>query len=90
MAEHAPEGSLMSDLTSKIIAKAFRIEEDCNHSSKGHYDAADKLSGRHRIIGLVTVISATATNIMAFNGLPKLTGCSAILSTGQAASSDIP
>ena len=85
MAEHAPESCLMSDLTSKLIAEAFRVEEDCKHSSKRHYNAAGELSGRHRIIGLVTVISAAAASIMAFNGLPKLTGCSAILSTGLAA-----
>ena len=85
MAEHATEGSLMCDLTTKLNYEADCIEEDCNHSSKGHYNAAEKLSSSHRIISLVTVISSTAANIMTFNGLPKLTGCSAILSTGLAA-----
>ena len=41
MAEHAPEGNLMSDLTTKLKDEADCIKVDCNCSSKEHYNAAE-------------------------------------------------
>ena len=71
----------MADLKEKIMAEARRIEEDTEHSAKGHYNAADRWAKYHLYIGLPAAIIAAFAGGSAFNDMPNLAGFLAILST---------
>ena len=70
----------MSDLTYKLIAEARRIEEDCNHSSKGHYYDSKRWSRHHLTVGLPAAILGGIAGLLAFNGWPQIAGSSALIS----------
>ena len=70
----------MSDLTHKLVAEARRIEEDCNHSSKGHYYGSKRWSKCHLAAGLPAAILGAVAGVSAFNGCPQLAGALAIFS----------
>lgn len=71
----------MSDLKTKLVAEAQRIEEDAEHSMKGHYNAADRWSRHHLWVGLPAAILAAVAGAAAFKQLPEVAGILAILST---------
>ncbi len=71
----------MTDLRDKLYAEARRIEEDAEHSAKGHYNAADRWGRYHLFIGLPAAILAAVAGGTAFNDLPEVAGSLAILST---------
>ena len=71
----------MSNLKNKLIAEACRIEEDTEHSAKGHYNAANRWGRYHLWIGLPSVVLAAIAGGTAFNNMPELAGSLAILST---------
>ena len=71
----------MSDLKTKLITEAFRIEEDTEHSAKGHYNAASRWGRYHLWIGLPSAVFAAIAGGTAFNNMPELAGTLAILST---------
>ena len=48
----------MSDLIRKLIDEARRIEEDTEHSFKGHYNAASRWARYHLCIGLPSALLA--------------------------------
>jgi len=71
----------MKDLTPKLDTEARRIEEDSEHSAKGHFNAADRWSRYHLAVGLPAAILAAIAGGTAFNDMPELAGSLAILST---------
>lgn len=73
----------MSDLLAKLDAEAYRIEEDTEHSAKGHFNAAERWGRYHLCIGLPSAIIAAIAGGSAFGDLPVLAGSLAILSTAM-------
>lgn len=71
----------MSDLLVKLIAEAHRIEEDTEHSAKGHFNAAYRWGRYHLAIGLPSAVLAAIAGGTAFSDLPEVAGTLAILST---------
>lgn len=71
----------MADIKGRIIAEACRIEEDAEHSEKGHFNAADRWGRYHLYIGLPSAVIAAIAGGSAFNNMPVFAGSLAILST---------
>jgi len=71
----------VADLITKLIAEARRIEEDAEHSAKGHFNAADRWGRYHLRIGLPAAVLAAIAGGSAFSGCPVVTSALAILST---------
>jgi hypothetical protein len=74
-------GRSMSDLIQKLVAECHRIEEDAEHSSKGHYNASSRWGHYHLLLGLPAAIIAAIAGAVAFNDWPELAGGLALLST---------
>lgn len=70
----------MSDLMHNIVAECRRIEEDAEHSSKGHYNAGDRWGRYHLFLGLPAAIVAAFAGAAAFKDCPELAGGLALLS----------
>lgn len=73
----------MTDLLTKLSAEAHRIEEDSEHSAKGHFNAAERWGRYHLAIGLPAAILAAIAGGTAFADLPEVAGSLAILSTAM-------
>lgn len=71
----------MSELISRLAAEAQRIEEDTEHSFKGHYNAAARWARYHLWIGLPSALLAAVAGAAAFKDLPELAGALALVST---------
>lgn len=65
----------------EVIKESKRIEEDCLHSSKGHYVAAQFWSNFHLIIGIPSVVLAGIAGASAFTDLPIVAGVISIIVT---------
>jgi hypothetical protein len=73
----------MTDLLTKLSAEALRIEEDTEHSAKGHFNAAERWGWYHLAIGLPAAVLAAIAGGAAFADLPAVAGSLAILSTAM-------
>lgn len=73
----------MSELISKLAAEAQRIEEDTEHSFKGHYNAAARWARYHLWIGLPSALLAGVAGAAAFKHQPELAGALALVSTAM-------
>ncbi len=71
----------MSELIQKLVAECQRIEEDTEHSSKGHYNAGDRWGRYHLFLGLPAAIVAAIAGAAAFKDCPELAGSLALVST---------
>lgn len=71
----------MNDLTSKLVTEACRIEEDSEHSGKGHFNAGERWGRYHLYIGLPAALIAAIAGAAAFKDCPELAGSLALLST---------
>lgn len=71
----------MSDLITKLADEASRIEEDTEHSFKGHYNAAARWGRYHLWIGLPAALVAAVAGAAAFKGHPEWAGALALVST---------
>jgi len=71
----------MSDLITKLADEASRVEEDTEHSFKGHYNAASRWGRYHLWIGLPAALSAATAGAAAFRDQPECAGALALLST---------
>jgi hypothetical protein len=71
----------MNELTTKIASEAARIEEDTEHSMKGHYNAADRWARYHLWLGLSAATFAAIASTAAFNLYPEVAGILASIST---------
>lgn len=71
----------MSELIQKLAAECRRIEEDAEHSSKGHYNAGDRWGRYHLFLGLPAAMVAAIAGAAAFKDCPELAGSLALVST---------
>ncbi|MFZ5561792.1 MAG: SLATT domain-containing protein [Pseudomonadota bacterium] len=71
----------MSDLMEALSAEAKRIEEDTEHSFKGHYNAAARWARYHLYIGIPSALVAAVAGAAAFKDQPELAGSLALIST---------
>lgn len=71
----------MSTLIEKLTNEAKRVEEDTEHSFKGHYNAAERWAQYHLWIGLPSALSAAVAGAAAFKDEPEWAGVLALLST---------
>lgn len=71
----------MTDLIPKLIAEARRIEEDAEHSAKGHYNAGNRWGRYHLYIGLPAALISAIAGAAAFKNCPELAGGLALLVT---------
>ena len=71
----------MNELKSKIVAEACRIEEDSEHSAKGHYNAGGRWARYHLSIGLPAAIISAIAGAAAFKNCPELAGSLALVVT---------
>lgn len=71
----------MNDLITKLADEASRVEEDTEHSFKGHYNAAARWARYHLWIGLPAALVAAVAGAAAFKGHPEWAGALALVST---------
>ncbi len=71
----------MSDLITKLADEASRVEEDTEHSFKGHYNAAARWGRYHLWIGLPAALLAATAGAAAFRDQPDWAGALALVST---------
>lgn len=71
----------MTDLIPKLIAEARRIEEDAEHSAKGHYNAGDRWGRYHLCLGLPAALLSAIAGAAAFKNCPELAGGLALFVT---------
>jgi hypothetical protein len=71
----------MSDLITKLADEARRIEEDTEHSFKGHYNAAARWARYHLWIGSPSALLAAIAGVAAFKDQPELAFALALVST---------
>jgi len=71
----------MNDLITKLAGEASRVEEDTEHSFKGHYNAAARWARYHLWIGLPAAVVAAVAGAAAFKGHPEWAGALALVST---------
>lgn len=61
----------MTDLLTKLSTEAHRIEEDTEHSAKGHFNAAERWGLYHLAIGLPAAVPAAIAECTAFADLSQ-------------------
>lgn len=71
----------MTELFVKLAEEAKRVEEDSEHSFKGHYNAASRWASYHLWIGLPSALVAASAGAAAFKDQPELAGALAFVST---------
>lgn len=71
----------MTDLIPKLIAEARRIEEDAEHSAKGHYNTGNRWGRYHLYLGLPAALISAIAGAAAFKNCPELAGGLALLVT---------
>lgn len=71
----------MSDLVTKLADEARRVEEDTEHSFKGHYNAAARWGRYHLWLGLPAALLAAVAGAAAFRDQPEWAGSLALVST---------
>lgn len=71
----------MSELITTIANESRRVEEDAEHSFKGHYNAAARWGRYHMSIGLPAALVAATAGAAAFGDQSELAGALALVST---------
>lgn len=71
----------MTDLLTKLETEAQRIEEDAEHSTKGHYNASARWARYHLWLGLPSAVIAAMGGAAALNDLPEAAVGLALLSS---------
>ncbi len=69
-----------NELTEALTKECERIEEDCLHSMKGHFNAGSRWNKVHLWMGIPSAVLAAWAGIEAFNDNPSLTALLALLS----------
>lgn len=75
----------MSEAEENLGAEVSRLNEDCEHSSKGHFAAAEIWGYVHFIIGIPATALAAVAGHQAFQNQADLAGTLAIFSAAIAA-----
>lgn len=71
----------MHELIAALIAESERIEEDCEHSMKGHYNASSDQEMLHKQLGVPAALCAAAASGTAFGSYEVVAGILAAIST---------
>ncbi|MDC0088982.1 SLATT domain-containing protein [Porticoccaceae bacterium] len=71
----------MADVIEELKREAIRVEEDCNYSSKGHFEQSARWKKVHYWLGIPSALIAGCAGISAFEGHILLAGGLAILVT---------
>lgn len=71
----------MTDSLTKLVTEAQRVEEDAEHSAKGHYNAAARWARYHLWLGLPSAVIAALGGAAALNDLPEVAVGLALLSS---------
>lgn len=71
----------MTDLHTKLTNEAQRIEEDTEHSAKGHYNAAARWAKYHLWLGLPSAVIAALGGAAALKDQPEVAVGFALLSS---------
>jgi hypothetical protein len=74
-----------SNISSSVIQECLRIEEDCQHSAKGHFEASASWGVCHNVLGGVTAIVTAIAAGLAFNQFTQAAAICAMISTGLTA-----
>jgi hypothetical protein len=75
----------VTDLFTKLAVEAQRIEEDAEHSAKGHYNAAARWGSYHLWLGVPSALIAAIAGAAAFQDMPEVAGGLALTSTALTA-----
>jgi hypothetical protein len=71
----------MRQIVEVLQREASRIEEDCIHSAKSHFNAASMWSFRHYSIGIPATILGAAAGAAAIKSCPEIAGLLALIGT---------
>lgn len=71
----------MTDLLAKLATEAHRIEEDTEHSAKGHYNGAARWARYHLWLGLPSAVIAALGGAAALKDQPEVAVGFALLSS---------
>ncbi len=71
----------MGELSQKLSEESLRIQEDTIYSAKSHFNAADRWSKYHMLIGMPSAVIAAIAGGSAFNEMPLVAGSLAMIST---------
>ncbi|WP_292039728.1 MULTISPECIES: SLATT domain-containing protein [unclassified Brevundimonas] len=63
-----------ASMKAKICSELLRIEEDCTHSGKAHFNAADRWNCYHMGFGIPAVILSALASTAFFNDIPEVAG----------------
>jgi len=72
---------MKDDFTKQMTKELLRIEEDCEHSAKRHFNASNRWENYHLLLGIPSAVIAAIAGASAFNNYPILAGVLAITST---------
>ncbi len=76
---------ISSDLTASMLREMARIEEDCTHSAKGHFEAARIWGWCNMGLGLPAVVLGAVAGVSALKAMPITAGVLAILGSALTA-----
>lgn len=66
------------DIIERISDELLRMEEDCNHSAKAHFNASDRWALWNYCFGIPSVVLSTAAGATFFKDYPVLAGSMAL------------
>ena len=76
---------ISTDLAASVAREASRIEEDCTHSAKGHFEAARIWGWCNMGLGLPAVVLGAVAGVSALKAMPVVAGVLAILGSALTA-----
>lgn len=74
-----------TDLAASVAREASRIEEDCTHSAKGHFEAARIWGWCNMGLGLPAFVLGAVAGVSALKAMPIVAGVLAILGSALTA-----
>ena len=63
-----------SNIRIRVDEELQRIEEDCTHTSKSHFEAGTRWAGYHYALGIPAVLLGAVAGTVSLNQLPELGG----------------
>lgn len=76
---------MSSDRNKNVIDEALRIEEDCEHSAKRHFNASGRWETYNLWLGIPTAILTAIASVSAFNEYPNFAGYLALIASALTA-----
>ena len=72
---------MSGELIDQLRKEALRIEEDCEHSMKAHYNTSANQESRHKWLGLPAAVCAAVASGTAFGSYEVIAGSLAFITT---------